>query len=768
MDRKTARKYTEDLSASPVSAKAPRAYTTRVTDFDKFWPEIQSMLELENDLKPYIILEHMLEKHKDAFDPKWKRTLERRISKWRIANGIEKDVSFSQIHKPGDVLAIDFTDLSSLGIRIASELLESNHLVFHATLTYSNWEYVEFCRSESFEALASGVQNAFHSLGGVTARVRFDSMTAAVNNLSSDREFQPNWRALLDHFGVNGHRINVRSPQENGDCESLHGHFKDYVVQRLLLRGNRNFESLDAWREFLRDCAAARNKKRSAAIMQERELLESLPKQMFPTFSSHESTVKSSCILRVKQNDYSVPSCFIGKQVQLRIYADHIELWYAGRKEFDMPRLQGKNNVQFDYRCVIDSLIRKPGAFANYRYREYMFPTMNFRLAFDATCSEQGERQGIRTYLKVLYMAKHISQVAVDGELALALASKTKIDAKAIEAKIQNTPATPGSLGTVDPRIESPELDDYNSLLEHKEVLDEPIEPEPNQHERGTLEATEPIRTGWPLEATSPADDENHSDAACRSSCTRELELSGVLERVDGPRMLEANGESHLNASEEVIAGTQQSVVGDSMESTTDVGSATDAATANGGVPVAGRERLDVRQARFREDVVIERVGRTAGSPGLHGMLRAVREIGPTLVACQTGTETATAAYETWSILGFDYRRLGLCAAEPGGDGGALHVDRRPLREVEHPLEFEPTFFEMGADIQGPDDHSSSDRSLGAPQFDNRAQCAEHSLGGGQSEPREATGPRPSQPIITYWDSTKFRWGNVVVAKAEI
>ena len=399
MDRKTARKYTEDLSASPVSAKAPRAYTTRVTDFDKFWPEIQSMLELENDLKPYIILEHMLEKHKDAFDPKWKRTLERRISKWRIANGIEKDVSFSQIHKPGDVLAIDFTDLSSLGIRIASELLESNHLIFHATLTYSNWEYVEFCRSESFEALASGVQNAFHSLGGVTARVRFDSMTAAVNNLSSDREFQPNWRALLDHFGVNGHRINVRSPQENGDCESLHGHFKDYVVQRLLLRGNRNFESLDAWREFLRDCAAARNKKRSAAIMQERELLETLPKQMFPTFSSHESTVKSSCILRIKQNDYSVPSCFIGKQVQLRIYADHIELWYAGRKEFDMPRLQGKNNVQFDYRCVIDSLIRKPGAFANYRYREYMFPTINFRIAFDAACSEQGERQGIRTYL---------------------------------------------------------------------------------------------------------------------------------------------------------------------------------------------------------------------------------------------------------------------------------------------------------------------------------------------------------------------------------
>ncbi len=67
MDRKTARKITEDLSKPPSTAKAPKAYTTRVTDFDKFWPEIQSMLELENELKPYIILE----KHKDAFQPSW-------------------------------------------------------------------------------------------------------------------------------------------------------------------------------------------------------------------------------------------------------------------------------------------------------------------------------------------------------------------------------------------------------------------------------------------------------------------------------------------------------------------------------------------------------------------------------------------------------------------------------------------------------------------------------------------------------------------------
>ena len=132
---------------------------------------------------------------------------------------------------------------------------------------------------------------------------------------------------MSSSVGLNPHRINGRSPEENGDCESLHGHFKDYLDQRLLLRGNRNFESLAKWREFLKDCCDARNKNRSAAaIAQELEQLESLPKEMFPTFTLYESTVKSSCILRVKQNDYAVPSCFIGKRVQL------LRLSQIGRK----------------------------------------------------------------------------------------------------------------------------------------------------------------------------------------------------------------------------------------------------------------------------------------------------------------------------------------------------------------------------------------------------------------------------------------------------
>jgi hypothetical protein len=763
VDPKTVHKYA-DQQPSPIGIeKQPRAYKTRLTpELDAFWPEIELLLKNDNELKPYAILEHMAEKHKEAFSLTWQRTLERRVAHWKIANGVGKDVSFSQNHKPGDVLAIDFTDLSKLGIRIGSEVMNSNFLAFHATLTYSNWEYAEHCRSESFEALASGVQNAFLSMGGVTARVRFDSMSAAVNNLSTDHEFRSNWKSLLMHFGAQPHRINVQSPQENGDCESSHGHLKDYLDQRLRLRGNRNFESMEQWQEFLSNCISARNKKRWSEIAKDREQLAPFPKTFFPIFTTQDSTVKSNCILRIKQNDYSVPSCYIDKKVHLRIYSDRIELWYAGNKKLEMPRLIGKHQVFFDFRHVIDTLIRKPGAFENYRYREQLYPTLNFRHAFDAACSQQGDRMGIRTYLRLLYLAKHVGLESVDQELAKALVSKSPIDAKIIESKLEHAPTIPESFQNVEPEVETPDLDDYNQLLEHKEVLDEPTNPEAYD---GTItQATEPIGTGWPLEETSPAGDAIDGDAACRSSGTRELELPGVLERTDGPRVPQADREPHCEASEEVIVRYEQSMVCDTLESISDDCATADAAIANRRVPIACRKHFSFWQTGFWKNDVTQCVGGSTGTSGLQRLLRTVRQTGATLATCETGATASTDAFEARSILGFDHRRPWLCPTEPGGDGSPLYVDRGPVRADEHIIEFQSSILEMGTDLQRSDDDSSSHRSVGTSKHDTGAECNEHSTRRSESESRETT---TAGPVITCWKSEQFRWGNLVVAKAE-
>src|SRR5438132_12631139 len=250
MDEKTARKYRK-LGALPSTQKRPRTYRTREDPLADLWQRVQERLEAEPRLHAKTLFDWLLKEYPGQLSQMQRRTFERRVQHWRATAGAGRTVMFSQVHHAGDLAASDFTTMNSLGVTILGKPFE--HLVYHFVLTYSNWESVTICASESFEALADGLQNALWELGGAPRRHRSDSLTAAVNNLSATREFQTRYRDLLAHYGVSGQRINVRQAHENGDAESSHGHFKTAVDQALLLRGSRDFASRDEYVTFLQD-----------------------------------------------------------------------------------------------------------------------------------------------------------------------------------------------------------------------------------------------------------------------------------------------------------------------------------------------------------------------------------------------------------------------------------------------------------------------------------------------------------------------------------
>ena len=103
-----------------------------------------------------------------------------------------------------------------------------------------------------------------------------------------------------------------------------------------------------------------------------------------------------------------MPSRLIGHEVEARLHPDWVEILYGGQPVERMPRLRGAEEYRIDYRHVIDSLLRKPGAFARYRYREELFPSLTYRRALDRLVEDHGAREGELEYLRLLKLTAEL------------------------------------------------------------------------------------------------------------------------------------------------------------------------------------------------------------------------------------------------------------------------------------------------------------------------------------------------------------------------
>lgn len=162
-----------------------------------------------------------------------------------------------------------------------------------------------------------------------------------------------------------------------------------------------------------------------------------LPERRMESCKRERVKVDSGSLIYADRNAYSVPSRLIGEQVEARLYMDHVEVWYGQKKVEQMPRLRGRRKHRVDYRHIIDWLVRKPGAFENYRYRDELFPTSRFRMVFDVLQCQLGRPKGSKEYLKILELAAKDSEVQVDEALrSLLEGGIEEISAERIEAML--------------------------------------------------------------------------------------------------------------------------------------------------------------------------------------------------------------------------------------------------------------------------------------------------------------------------------------------
>jgi hypothetical protein len=188
----------------------------------------------------------------------------------------------------------------------------------------------------------------------------------------------------MAHYGMEPTTNSRGAAHENGDVEQAHFRFKQAVDQALRVRGSREFPDRAAYGRFLQELVRQRNLTRQGRFAEEQPHLRPLPRAPLALCREVRAPVSRGSTIRVLRNTYSVPARLIGTAVTVRVRAETLEVYHGTAHPLTIPRRLGERQHRIDYRHISASLVRKPGAFAQYRYRDDLFPTLTFRRTYDA------------------------------------------------------------------------------------------------------------------------------------------------------------------------------------------------------------------------------------------------------------------------------------------------------------------------------------------------------------------------------------------------
>ena len=503
---------------------------------------------------------------------------------------------------------------------------------------------------------------------------------------------------MLDHYGLAGERINVRQPHENGDSESSHGHFKNAVDQALYLRGSRDFASRDELLAFLQHVVAERNAPRRARYEEELASLQPLPEQRLDSCLRMKVGVRPGSLIHIHRNTYSVHSRLIGEEVEARLYADRVEVWYAGRSRGHVAAVWwGVTSTRSTIGTSSINWSASPARSRTIGIARTCSPTAASAWPTIGCARNTRRRWARAAYLRILQQAARESESAVDDALRQLLLRDEPLSAETVIALAQQSTQLPAPTAIT---VELPDLREFDGLLQHKEVYDVeafcpstfaavgpqcgaaefPGDGHPSPpHELSTETAR---RLNEQLkELRLPTFREHYqalADQAVRESLSHRQYLVELVSREcqtrNHSRIQRLMRNSHLlhgKTWEQFQWSRVPLQVARQFQM-----------PAGGDLPGPPRECPGVRETGLGEDAHFVRTGGPTGPAGPYGAVRHLQLSGAGTAGGETRVEAQPPDQEAGRLPSLDHRRLGVCAAEPRGDGGPVHAAWRSATNV--------------------------------------------------------------------------------------
>ena len=212
---------------------------------------------------------------------------------------------------------------------------------------------------------------------------------------------------MCSHYLVDPVACTPASGWEKGQVENQVGLVRErFFAPRLRVK---NYDELNAWLmdQVLRYAKAHRHpeqRDRTIWEMFEAERPSLVPYAgRFDGFHSLPASVSKTCLVRFDNNKYSVIASAVGRPVEIRAYADRIELRQDGRIVGEHPRCYGRDQTIYDPWHYVPVLARKPGALRNGApFKDWVLPGAIDRVRRKLAAVQDGDRQMVAVLTAVL------------------------------------------------------------------------------------------------------------------------------------------------------------------------------------------------------------------------------------------------------------------------------------------------------------------------------------------------------------------------------
>jgi transposase len=281
--------------------------------------------------------------------------------------------------------------------------------VAHVRLCHSRMLFVRAYPRETQEMVFDAHDRAFAFFKGTCTRGIYDNMKTAVDTIYVGRERAYNRRFLqmCSHYLVEPVACTPASGWEKGQVENQVGLVRErFFTPRLRVK---NYDELNVW--LLDKCVAHARahrhpEQREQTVWQvfeaERPSLVRYAGR-FDGFHAVPASVSKTCLVRFDHNRYSVAASAVGRPVEIRAYADRIELRQDGHVVGEHRRCFGRDQTVFDPWHYVPVLLRKPGALRNGApFKDWVLPAGLERIRRKLAGSADGDRQMVAILAAVL------------------------------------------------------------------------------------------------------------------------------------------------------------------------------------------------------------------------------------------------------------------------------------------------------------------------------------------------------------------------------